>query len=89
MPFSGDDDGKLHPDPGANLMLEQQEEDTGSASALMSCFGILMGSMGMTVISQEWSNTIRILGLMNILVGVLCLCLWLLLSNRPFVKQIP
>ena len=75
--------------PGANLMLEQQEEDTGSASALMSCFGILMGSMGMTVISQEWSNTIRILGLMNILVGVLCLGLWLLLSNRPFVKQIP
>ena len=34
--------------PGANLMLEQQEEDTGSASALMSCFGILMGSVGMT-----------------------------------------
>ena len=75
--------------PGANLMLEQQEEDTGSASALMSCFGILMGSMGMTVISQEWGDTIRILGLMNILVGVLCLGLWLLLSNRPFVKQIP
>ncbi|WP_394354085.1 hypothetical protein [Methanothrix sp.] len=75
--------------PGANLMLEQQEEDTGSASALMSCFGILMGSIGMTVISQEWSNTIRILGLMNILVGVLCLGLWLLLSKRPFVKLIP
>jgi len=75
--------------PGANLMLEQQEEDTGSASALMSCFGILMGSIGMTVISQEWGNNIRVLGLMNILVGVLCLCLWLLLSNRPFVKQIP
>lgn len=75
--------------PGANLMLEQQEEDTGSASALMSCFGILMGSIGMTVISQEWGDTIRILGLMNILVGVLCLGLWLLLSNRPFVKQIP
>jgi DHA1 family bicyclomycin/chloramphenicol resistance-like MFS transporter len=74
--------------PGANLMLEQQEEDTGSASALMSCFGILMGSIGMTVISQEWGDTIRILGLMNILVGVLCLGLWLLLSNRPFVKQI-
>lgn len=75
--------------PGANLMLEQQEEDTGSASALMSCFGIFMGSIGMTVISQEWGDTIRILGLMNILVGVLCLGLWLLLSNRLFVKQIP
>lgn len=75
--------------PGTNLMLEQQEYDTGSASALMSCFGILMGSLGMTVISQQWSNTIRILGSMNILVGLLCLGLWLLLSRRSFVKQIP
>ncbi|MCX6677688.1 MAG: hypothetical protein NTU95_07055 [Methanothrix sp.] len=49
--------------PGANLMLEQQEEDTGSASALMSCFGIFMGSIGMTIISLPWSNTIRVLDL--------------------------
>ena len=75
--------------PGTNLMLEQQEDDTGSASALMSCFGILMGSMGMTIISQEWSNTIQVLGSMNILVGLTCLGLWLILSERPFVKQIP
>lgn len=75
--------------PGTNLMLEQQEEDTGSAAALMSCFGILMGSMGMGIISLEWSNTIRILGSMNILVGLACLGLWLLLAGRPFIKQIP
>jgi len=37
--------------PGVNLMLEQQREDTGSAAALMSCFGIFMGSIGMTIIS--------------------------------------
>ena len=75
--------------PGTNLMLEQQEDDTGSASALMSCFGILMGSMGMIVISQSWSNNIQVLGLMNILVGLTCLGLWFLLSKRRFVKQIP
>jgi DHA1 family bicyclomycin/chloramphenicol resistance-like MFS transporter len=75
--------------PGANLMLEQQDEDTGSASALMSCFGILMGSVGMTIISMPWGNTIRVLGMMNILTGLTCLSLWLLLSNRPFIKQIP
>jgi DHA1 family bicyclomycin/chloramphenicol resistance-like MFS transporter len=75
--------------PGANLMLEQQDEDTGSASALMSCFGILMGSVGMTIISLSWSNTIRVLGMMNILTGSTCLALWLLLSNKPFIKQIP
>ncbi|MHB8118916.1 MAG: multidrug effflux MFS transporter [Methanothrix sp.] len=75
--------------PGANLMLQQQEEDTGSASALMSCFGIFMGSVGMTIISLPWSNTILILGAMNILTGISCLALWLLLSNKPFIKQIP
>ena len=75
--------------PGTNLMLEQQEDDTGSASALMSCFGVLMGSLGMTIISQEWGNTIRVLGSMNIMVGLMCLGLWLLLSERPFIKQIP
>jgi len=75
--------------PGANLMLEQQEEDTGSASALMSCFGILMGSLGMTIISLSWSDPILVLGEMNILAGLTCLILWRLLSNRPFIKQIP
>ncbi len=75
--------------PGANLMLEQQDEDTGSASALMSCFGILMGSVGMTIISLPWSNTIRVLGMMNILTGLTCSVLWLLLSERPFIKQVP
>jgi DHA1 family bicyclomycin/chloramphenicol resistance-like MFS transporter len=74
--------------PGANLMLEQQEEDTGSASALMSCFGIFMGSVGMTIISLPWSNTIQVLGAMNILTGLTCLALWQLLSNKPFIKKI-
>jgi DHA1 family bicyclomycin/chloramphenicol resistance-like MFS transporter len=75
--------------PGANLMLEQQEADTGSAAALMSCFGIFMGSVGMTIISYPWSDTIRVLGAMNIITGLTCLSLWMILSNRPFIKQIP
>jgi len=75
--------------PGANLMLEQQEEDTGSAVALMSCAAVLMGSLGMAVISQDWGDTVKVLGAMNILVGVACLGLWVLLAGRPFVKQIP
>jgi MFS transporter, DHA1 family, multidrug resistance protein len=42
--------------PGTNLILEQQEGDTGSAVALMSCFAVFMGSLGMTVISQDWGR---------------------------------
>ena len=69
-------------------MLEQQEEDTGSAVALMSCFAVFMGSLGMAVISQEWGDPIRVLGAMKILVGAACSVLWMLLSKKPFVRQI-
>jgi len=55
----------------------------------MSCFGILMGSLGMTIISLSWSDPILVLGEMNILAGLTCLILWRMLSNRPFIKQIP
>lgn len=75
--------------PGANLMLEQQKEDIGSASALMSCFGIFMGSIGMTIISLNWSNTILALGVMNIAVGLACGVLWLMIGGKPFVKRVP
>ncbi|MGB5099777.1 MAG: multidrug effflux MFS transporter [Methanothrix sp.] len=75
--------------PGANLMLEQQKEDTGSAAALMSCFGIFMGSIGMTIVSLNWSNTILVLGMMNILIGLVCEALWLRISQKPYVVQVP
>lgn len=75
--------------PGVNLMLEQQREDTGSAAALMSCFGIFMGSIGMTVISLNWGNTILILGVMNALVGLACVARWLRISQKPYVTQVP
>ncbi|MFZ2535795.1 MAG: MFS transporter, partial [Methanothrix sp.] len=75
--------------PGANLMLEQQKDDAGSASALMSCFGIFMGSIGMTIIALGWGNTIMVLGIMNILTGLTCGALWLQISQKQFVKQVP
>ncbi len=75
--------------PGTNLMLEQQRGDTGSAAALMSCFGIFMGSIGMTIISLNWSNTILVLGMMNILIGLISGALWLQISQKPYVTQVP
>jgi DHA1 family bicyclomycin/chloramphenicol resistance-like MFS transporter len=70
-------------------MLEQQREDTGSAAALMSCFGIFMGSIGITIISMNWSNIILVLGMMNILIGMVCVVLWLRISQKPYVMQVP
>ena len=75
--------------PGTNLMLEQQRGDTGSAAALMSCFGILMGSVGMTIISLNWSDPILVLGVMNLLVGLISGAAWLAISRKPYVVQVP
>ena len=75
--------------PGTLLMLEQQQEDTGSASSLMGSFGIFMGSIGMLLISFEWSNIIFALGILNLITGLICGAGWLLISQKPFIKQVP
>lgn len=75
--------------PGVNLMLEQQKEDTGSASALMGCFGILAGSVGMFLISLGWRDIILALGTINVATGLACSTFWLLLSKKSFIKQVP
>jgi len=66
--------------PGsANMMLEQQKGDTGSVSSLMGCTGLLMGSLGLQLISMPWSNTIIALGVMTMSTAVISLAAW------PFV----
>jgi DHA1 family bicyclomycin/chloramphenicol resistance-like MFS transporter len=75
--------------PCINLMLELQRVDTGSAVSLLNCFGNFVGSVGIAVISLKWSNTIFVLGIMIILVGQTCLMLWLLISKKPYVMQVP
>jgi len=55
----------------------------------MSCFGIFMGSIGMTIISLNWSNIILVLGVMDIIIGLACEVLWLLIYRKPFVKHVP
>jgi len=75
--------------PGTNLMLEQQQEDAGSASSLIGCFGILMGSIGMTIVSFNWSNLVRVVGILNIILGLLCGFLWITLSRKSYIRQVP
>ncbi|MBU1193544.1 MAG: multidrug effflux MFS transporter [Proteobacteria bacterium] len=73
--------------PSANLMLEQQDEDTGSASALINFSGMIMGSMGMFMVSF-WSVDVMIpvLGSLQITIGLVGGLLWLVFRKRPFVR---
>jgi len=80
--------GSMLRPPSVNLMLEQQETDTGSASSLIGSVSLLMGSMGMMIVSLGWANRIVALGTLNVLVGVTSSLLWAILSTKPFVKQL-
>ena len=75
--------------PSANLLLEQQQEDTGTVSSLISFFTILIGSLGMLLISLEWGNIVSALGMMHLITGLVCGLLWLMFSGKPFVRHPP
>ena len=65
--------------PSTNMMLEQQKGDTGTVSSLMGCTGLLMGSLGIQLISLPWGNTIIALGVIMLSVALVSLIAW------PFV----
>jgi DHA1 family bicyclomycin/chloramphenicol resistance-like MFS transporter len=73
--------GSCNRPPSTNLMLEQQSGDTGAVSSLMGCTGLLMGSLGITLISFPWGNTIIALGAIVFCVGAISLLAW------PFVVR--
>ena len=73
--------------PSANLLLEQQERDTGSASSLINFVGMIMGSVGMLLISVAPGHLVFFIGLMLVAVGGSGLLLWLLIKNRGFIVQ--
>jgi MFS transporter, DHA1 family, multidrug resistance protein len=75
--------------PGAFLMLEQQREDTGSASALINCFGLVFGSAGILIASLDAHNLVFILGAIYATVGFVCLSGWLLIGRLKLAKEVP
>lgn len=75
--------------PGTFLMLEQQKEDTGSASALINCFSLLFGSAGIILVSISGMNLVLTLGTIYIMVGCICLSGWLLIGRLNLAKEVP
>jgi DHA1 family bicyclomycin/chloramphenicol resistance-like MFS transporter len=58
------------------MMLEQQKGDSGAVSSLMGCTGLLMGSLGMQLISLPWGNMILVLGIMTFGTAAVSLIAW-------------
>lgn len=72
----------------ANLMLEQQDKDTGSASALINSGNMIMGSLGMFMVSADMNSPIFTLGIMQAAVGIIDGTMWIFFRNKSFVRQV-
>jgi DHA1 family bicyclomycin/chloramphenicol resistance-like MFS transporter len=73
--------------PASNLMLEQQTGDTGSVASVMGCTGLLMGSLGMQLISFDWGSKILALGVMSFTTATISLLCWPVVLRH--IKRIP
>lgn len=73
--------------PGTNLMLNQQDHDTGSAVALIQFFSMICGSLGMVLVSIRPDSLIENLGFIQLSVGILGGLMWLMVRNKEFVTN--
>lgn len=69
--------------PSNNLLLEQVDDDVGSASSFMVFVFFMVGSLAMWLISFAWTDKIAIIGWCGIISAILSLCGWRL-ANRLF-----
>jgi MFS transporter, DHA1 family, multidrug resistance protein len=68
--------------PSNNLVLEQVDRDTGSASSLLIFTYFTLGAAGMWFISFEWADKIPVLGAIALGCGALVLVAWTILQKR-------
>lgn len=74
--------------PSANLLLSQQDGDTGSAASLINFTALFMGSLGMFIASLETGeNLVPFLGEMELIIGIICGCGWVLIRKKSFIRQ--
>ncbi|MEZ8395691.1 multidrug effflux MFS transporter [Vibrio cyclitrophicus] len=73
--------------PGTNLMLNQQDHDTGSAVALIQFFSMICGSLGMVLVSIRPESLIENLGFIQLSVGTLGGLMWLMVRNKEYVTN--
>ncbi|MBU1171632.1 MAG: Bcr/CflA family efflux MFS transporter [Proteobacteria bacterium] len=73
--------------PSANLMLDQQDQDTGSASSLINFFAMIMGSIGMILISMKSDHLVLSIGMMEVAIGSLGFLSWMSVKNSAIILQ--
>jgi len=68
--------------PATNLILEQVDRDTGSASSFIAFTFMLLGAVGMFIVSLDWGDKITVIGALGFGVGAVDLGFWLTFRNK-------
>jgi DHA1 family bicyclomycin/chloramphenicol resistance-like MFS transporter len=75
--------------PSTFMMLEQQKGDAGTASSLMAASALVMGSLGMMIISLfDIRSLTLVVGGLNMLLGLVCGAFWLIATKRPLLSKV-
>ena len=65
---------------GTALLLEQQKKDTGSAASLINFTATVAGSIGMILVSLDWSNMVIGMGFLCVLASSISIAAWVLMK---------
>ena len=60
-----------------HLILEQVDRDTGTASSFMTFLYFLIGALAIWVISLDWKEPMKVMGIINMIVGGAALVFWI------------
>ena len=74
--------------PSNNLVLEQVDRHAGAAAALLIFIYFMLGAFSMWLISLDWVDKIRTIGLIGIISGGCLLGIWLLLPEMTTGKHV-
>ncbi|MBR9979524.1 MAG: multidrug effflux MFS transporter [Desulfatitalea sp.] len=75
--------------PSNNLILDQVNRDVGAASALIIFTFMTFGAISMALISLQWADKIKVLGLLGTFGGAATLLFWLKYGKHYFMESDP
>ena len=73
--------------PSNNLVLEQVDRNAGAASSLLIFIYFMLGAFSMWLISLDWTDKIRTIGILGTASGGIILSIWLLLPKSATKKR--
>jgi DHA1 family bicyclomycin/chloramphenicol resistance-like MFS transporter len=73
--------------PSNNLVLEQVDRHAGAASSLLIFIYFMLGAFAMWLISLDWADKIRTIGVLGAVCGGVILGIWIILPQIKARKR--